>query len=699
MNKPIALAFGFLALSALASCREQSSSSASSSSIPSPTSKISLFSAKSRLVVSSMDDAGSKPLATYRHVDYGDAPYIELGEFFQSYADVGFCAPGVFEKVDDHLYAFSQNGIIIATFNPSTDIVTIRSFDSFIVQGNANNLYGVNWDTGNPKADPRCCVHPGAGTKFIGEVKPEVYDFGAYHFELEEIDGKVYCPFDPIHGLLTRQSTFDCVYNGHDFVLSLLLNDQMSIMYPGPYSTAYATVGEFGFGGKLFTKSAPVGDEVYRYCAQNKDGYAFFCFFPDGKVELRKGSSKTDPGTPQFDPSSISMSYVENEDGIYVKSITSALEIDSTFLLPSTKTYFNTKTRSPSVASYTYDVLRFSFENTYGLKEELFAKHKVDSFDALIDAKGLKSRLLSTDSETYDEALCELLMGSVDDGHTRYTGRSVFSGIPTDGVKELALEKQGPRRKGLLDKLTAYKDYRTEVLGPEDAEGVFFEGKTAVIRFDAFTATGEILNVKSGSPLPEGDPALALKTSTPDGFYLAFKEIEKHPEVENVVIDLTCNGGGVALTLPYLAATWTDDPTFRLHDTCLDAIREFHYQVDFNRNGIFGEEEDTYKGKYEFFLLTSGFSFSCGNALPTMAYADGVTVIGERSGGGACPVASVSDGSGTIYNTSMPIQISYPDGKGGYVNNDSGVPIEEGCELPIESWYDLKALDAFVSKF
>ena len=127
------------------------------------------------------------------------------------------------------------------------------------------------------------------------------------------------------------------------------------------------------------------------------------------------------------------------------------------------------------------------------------------------------------------------------------------------------------------------------------------------------------------------------------------------------------------------------------------SIKEFHYRVDFNRNGIFGDKGDTYKGVYNFFLLISDFSFSCGNGLPTMAYSDGITLIGgPHGGGGACPVATLSDGSGTIFNTSMPTQIIYQNEEGQYINNDAGIPVKPECQLPLDSWYDHAALNTFV---
>jgi hypothetical protein len=188
---------------------------------------------------------------------------------------------------------------------------------------------------------------------------------------------------------------------------------------------------------------------------------------------------------------------------------------------------------------------------------------------------------------------------------------------------------------------------------------------------------------------------MIMGVSSPWGFMMSFDQIKANPDIKNVVLDLTCNSGGMVLTLPYLAAHFTKDPIFLGHDTLMGVDNEFHYTVDLNGNGVFGEDEDTYANKYNFYVLTSDFSFSCGSALPTMAHMAGVKLIGKRSGGGACPVAAFADACGSVYNTSSPVQIGYYDNNGQFVNDDSGIPVDYA--LSEDSWYDLEKLNTFVS--
>ena len=664
-------------------------------------SKISLYRANSRLVYTSVRGPGSAPLATYRHAELGDAPYVELGEFFAALDTDHIIEGVVVEKLADHLYAVSQQRVIAMLIDPAKDIITCRNLDYLYLPGNEANG-SLGWDVCAPNDDPSSCVHTSYLTDSYGDPQDSYYDFGAYGFDIVEgEEGKLYVPYQPFGSFLFARETSDVTYNGIDFFYTQLINKEHSKKVPGAYCSFYANEGEFLFAGDYFSSCDPVGEEAYRFYSPSEEGVTLFCLEKDGTVAMKTGASKEDAGTPA--PLPKALTYQDESDGIYVSTTDS--EAPSVFKIPKEKAYFNTKKRSPSIAKHSYDVLRFEYENLYGLKEELYARYDVKSIEELIVKKGLKDKLLSTDSLVYDEGLCEFLMGNIDDGHTKYPNRCLFSGDPSAGTTELVDEKLGPRRKALFEKKTAYQDKRTETMtaldpsysDPAKQIGCFFEGETAVIRFDEFSLTSLTRNFRDGRQPVSEDITSAFATSTDDGAYLSMKEIEKHPEVKNVVIDLSVNGGGIAALLPYLAAIWTDDPTFYNLDVKRQVVKEFHYQVDFNRNGVFGEEGDTYKGKYNFFVLISDFSFSCGNGLPTMAYADGITLIGgPHGGGGACPVATMSDGSGTIFNTSMPIQIVYPV-EDGFVNNDEGIPVAPEHQLPLDSWYDLPKLNAFVN--
>ena len=76
------------------------------------------------------------------------------------------------------------------------------------------------------------------------------------------------------------------------------------------------------------------------------------------------------------------------------------------------------------------------------------------------------------------------------------------------------------------------------------------------------------------------------------------------------------------------------------------------YHVDTNLDGKF-DAQDGFGGQYDFYILTSGCSYSCGNALPFFAQSDGLAkIIGEQPGGGDCAVAPFLDAYGHIADMS-----------------------------------------------
>ncbi len=72
------------------------------------------------------------------------------------------------------------------------------------------------------------------------------------------------------------------------------------------------------------------------------------------------------------------------------------------------------------------------------------------------------------------------------------------------------------------------------------------------------------------------------------------------------------------------------------------------YHVDTNLDGKF-DARDGFGGQYDFYVLTSGFSYSCGNAMPFFAQVDGLAkIIGEQPGGCDCSVAPFLDAYGHV---------------------------------------------------
>ena len=675
-----------LALLALASCGEQSSST--------PTPLISSYEADAMLVGGGYGSAECLSMPTFHHKDFGEVPFVDLSKLLAFIETDAIPAPTV-KKIADHLYGIVSDGVIAALLDTENEILTIKRYD-YLVRAFAVSNNGVPFDIGNPNSAEESAVHVSDKSKVHGAYKDEVYDLKEYHFDLAEQDDKVYVPAQLFTNILLRTAGADIIYNGHDFFTTSLNGPDVA--------TCYSASDTFRYSDLFFQplNTAPAG-ESKRYVAPNpsskldNDKFGIFALKEDGTGAFYHGATQNDP-IPE-NPTAKLVWEIKADKDTYIGMLPfdplkqEYPTVPTYMRIRHGEGYYNSKKRDASIASFAYNLLRFQFDELYGLREDFFAKQTQKDFDSFVTAKGLKQDLLSENSLVFDEALATFTMHYIDDGHTKYNGRSIFSGETEVNGSALGMAHQGPRRGGLLDKLTAYSALRREKTGLDNPLGLFMEGETAVIRFDAFSHIAAYIPA-----LPEAareyDIPFVMSVSTPWAFDMAFEQINANPSIKNVVLDLTCNGGGMVLTLPYLAAHFTKDPIIWSADASMGMVREFHYNVDLNHNGVFGEKEDTYAGKYDFFLLTSDFSFSCGTAFPAMARTAGVKIIGKRSGGGACSVGYYSDGCGSIYTTSSPLQIGTVNKEGYFIHDDEGISVD--YELDQESWYDLPKLDAFV---
>ena len=653
------------------------------------------------------------PLATYHHKYNGEAPYVEVQQlldllnasFHNSIDYETMSATRLYsydshiEKISNHLYGIYSENVLGTLIDTEENILNIKRFDYTFAQTDSFNGLLRN-DIASPNNHKTSLVHGNSQSKYYGEFKGETYDLDDYNMDIIELDNKVYMPAQLLSNTLFRGLGADLVYNGNDFFISSSVSS-----YPALIGSFRSSNNTFAMGNALYSSAAPKSGEEYRYVGRrvNKETQAvtYGIFSLDKEGHGFAFEANNEDATSSEDPE-YKLDWEKVGDDLYITIYDKAMgggfaELGHVMRISNNETFFNKKTRSEALSNFNYQLLRFQIDNFYGLKAELNAKHGFTDFDSFVTAKGLKEKLLSTDSRIYDEGLSQLLMGYIDDGHTKYTDRSIFTGVEDVSANDLVDRYIGPRRGTLLEKHNEYVAYRQSVLGDGvEPIGVSYEGETAVVRFDIFSHLLPIIS-NPGSAIDMLDTASLLQGSTPFGFMKAFKEIGEHSEVKNVVLDLTCNGGGMVLTLPFLAAYFTKNPTIYLKDNLAGVIREFHYDIDLNCDGVYNSEGDCYADKYHIYLLTSDFSFSCASAFPTMAYIAGVDIIGLRCAGGACNVAGFTDACGSIYTLSAPQQIGYLDENGNFVNDDAGIPVTH--ELTKEYWYDLPKLNEAIKGF
>ena len=342
--------------------------------------------------------------------------------------------------------------------------------------------------------------------------------------------------------------------------------------------------------------------------------------------------------------------------------------------------------RSRLMAEYSYRVLCLSFDANYCLKDQRaqIGKDNITLFNDSIFKAGLGYDLLSTDTETYDKALVRFLMGYIDDGHTAYAEPSMYQ--PASAVSfyynNYRVAVAGPRMLGLSKTIMDLKKRRKNAGGlgsnpnnePYDGNANWWwitdSGKDAlaIFVFDSF--------------LPS-DNFTPYKFLT-DAFYDEENGIQtKHPDIKNIVIDLSCNSGG-AISQCMAALCFFGDNVCMSQKNHLDnSITRFRYVV---KDGSSLKPVPSAGGSYNFYVLTSGFSFSCGNYFPAICkYQFDIPIVGQRSGGGGGVVKPTQTTDGAVFNTSASREMCALDAGGNYICIDHGVPVD--LEIPYEAFY------------
>ena len=208
------------------------------------------------------------------------------------------------------------------------------------------------------------------------------------------------------------------------------------------------------------------------------------------------------------------------------------------------------------------------------------------------------------------------------------------------------------------------------------------EGDTAIIVFDTFmpNLSGEMNGLKNWKdyydgvtdhrPTPEDYPE-----DTCAVFLDGLMKAEADPEVKKVVIDISINGGGSLDIVLLLSSLITGRSDVKCHNTLTGQTITMNYAVDRNFDRVFDEKDALVDySDLDFAVLTGSFSFSCGNAFPAIMKDEGIAVIGEQSGGGACAVQEMATPDGAMYQiSSHRCRLVNKDGE----VIDDGVPVDK----------------------
>ena len=377
--------------------------------------------------------------------------------------------------------------------------------------------------------------------------------------------------------------------------------------------------------------------------------------------------------------------------------------------------------RPEDMIEFNYKEICFVIENMYGYPNNTYPfSNRVKSVGldaALTEMDPLtKEYLLSSDPSKYTSGLNRLLSFWLSDGgHTGIGFMELVTAIsdPTSEnySKNMSFAKnvltaisdggEGTVAWAENDNLVNYRrmniknicsnDYppiRAEAYGLLNGEtqGIIYKGDTAVIFFNQFTYDGQgwvdyYNNVDAGK---EG----IIPDDTYGFFQKSMREISQHPEIKIIVIDVSLNGGGVDVMMFGVIDLLFGSNRKSILDQATGVTSNFFFTYDRNLDGVFDEKDkEVDYSKYNYAVLISSCSFSCGNLFPACAKEQGAMILGETSGGGSCTVSMHTTADGLNYQISSQKMLIHPSAINGVL--DEGVAPDKATFVPDDVYNEL----------
>ena len=336
--------------------------------------------------------------------------------------------------------------------------------------------------------------------------------------------------------------------------------------------------------------------------------------------------------------------------------------------------------RSEELANFTLNELSLLFDIHYGLQDE----HGFDGdFKDYLERIGLLDEMLSPDPETATTALASLLYGYIADKHSEVKMISPYTGgekIDKDSIKF------NPSFSNYFEYLEIIQTERANSM-PNGVPAYQEIGNTAYLTFDSFYVSAERFTDYNENSTQINDTISLI--------IYAHSQINREGSpIENVVLDLSCNGGGLIDAGIYAIAWMLGSCDLHVVNPITNNLSTTTYAIDVNLDGVF--DENDYLSNKNLYCMLSPVSFSCGNLVPALLKESGrVTLLGNTSSGGACAVQMSCTADGSIFSLSSSFRISTA-ANGSYYNIDKGVTPHVYLSK-LESFFDRDSLTSYIN--
>ena len=337
--------------------------------------------------------------------------------------------------------------------------------------------------------------------------------------------------------------------------------------------------------------------------------------------------------------------------------------------------------RSQALADFSYAELCLILDLYYGLQDEHGA---IVGFDTYLEHVGLADDLRSTDAAKSSKALSDLAAGYLADGHTSLAKPSPYTGS-AEVDRDVKIDAT------LMNSILFNRDIkkkRAEAM-PDGVLAYQEIGNTAYITFDAFEL--DVIRLRDYSEAPELDEIVDTVGLI---IYAHSMITRENSPIENVVLDLSCNGGGAFDAAVYVVSWMLGYCDVHFTNPVTNSFSTCTYKADVNLDGVFDENDNI--SNLNLYCITSLASFSCGNLVPALLKESGrVTLMGGTSGGGSCIIQHTTTADGCVLTMSSPSNLST-------VANGAYYIIDRGVEPHIhfskmESFFDREDLTEYLN--
>ena len=305
-----------------------------------------------------------------------------------------------------------------------------------------------------------------------------------------------------------------------------------------------------------------------------------------------------------------------------------------------------------------FNAFMWQLDHIYGFLDERmvpFKSYLSENYPEIIDG------LLSKANYSYTSAVNRILDEVIGDGHTNSGMASNVFSTGSTNTPSYSSEREQQLNNAYYE--CAYARYNTFGY---NVPYIRYSGNTAIVTFDGFYHEARSFKPSNINNYRDND-GFAL-------FHYVFDQLKSKSAVTNVIFDVSCNGGGDTNALIPMLGFLTNKVELTMYNPLSKLAGHLTYEVDTNLDGNY-DENDNYADKYNFFVLTSNYSFSCANLFTMICKNSGLaTIIGQQSGGGACVVTYTATPDGKPFRISGLMRNGFKDDIASH--DDFGIPVD-----------------------